>query len=1107
MPESKRATGPMLVAGLLAIIATAVTGFGGIAAAIGGWLAQPAWALALRWRRARETGGPKQWRGDAGSLLLAWGLVLLASAALLAWPLHALLRGGSLGAAMAVSAALALVLIVLWKQWPLWHALERDGGSLAARWKRLDMQEASSWRGLLAALLLVVVMVPVLLLAWPDVLADAWRWPLAGIALVLWPAAHFGLQRLRAPSPAMTAIARADFESTHEAPAAAPAPLVPGQLPTPAELYAAARTGRVEHALQLVEAGADVHAPPPAGAKDQRSLAVLAAVLPDLRLLRALIAQGVDINASGAGLTPLLAATRDSWHGRPEAVMTLLANGADPRATDAEGNTPLHHAARSSDPGVAALLRDAAAQVDVPNHEGVTPLGMACASGNWRLAKFLLERGARAHLPGAAPALLSAAGGDEDDSAGVQLLLKHRAQVNATDAAGRSALHEAALAGHPGIVEVLLAASAEASASDGEGRRPIHDAARSGRIAVVEALHAAGADIHVRDARQRGVLAHACLGEHATTGLLQRLAELGADAQQADADGQRPVDLAAEAGRWSLVAALDPDYPLPGRVQDDAREADGERPLPDRSPQSLLHEALGEDRYEGLATIARLLTPAEKGRLLLDPALLAKPQRLQWLLAHGADAEVRDGDGDTLIFAQLRRGPAALPQLRILLAHAVSPAGRGGLAAFLAAAVEAHGGAARRDDAAEQLALDLLWTGADAFATSAAGDTPLALATRLGWDRLSSELIARGADLDACDQQGMTALHLAAALGRGELLKQLVAAGAMVDIRAADGQTPLGIALSAGRRDLADWLDWRGWPLPGRALRAADLPSAAIMGDLGAVRRLLALGMPVDTADSQGCSALLRAAGGGHDAVVELLLERGANVELAASTGATALSAAVSMRHRAIVERLLAAGAPIEYRLPGGITVLMLACALGLPDMVERLLAAGADPEVRDGQGLGCLHCAALYGFGARDRLRLLALFDTLLLGGAHPDAEAGAGLTPLLLLLGARAEPGSACDEAVLMAGVERLLDERVRLDVRESRGFGPLHLSALHGLLEVTRQLLRAGADPDMRDTLNRPPRDIASMRGFVDLAAELAVTPLSGDVSMARFLRERS
>ncbi|KAG1351982.1 hypothetical protein G6F61_014677 [Rhizopus arrhizus] len=58
--------------------------------------------------------------------------------------------------------------------------------------------------------------------------------------------------------------------------------------------------------------------------------------------------------------------------------MTLLANGADSRATDSDGNTPLHHAARSSDPGVAALLRDAAAEVDALNSDGWSPLAVAC---------------------------------------------------------------------------------------------------------------------------------------------------------------------------------------------------------------------------------------------------------------------------------------------------------------------------------------------------------------------------------------------------------------------------------------------------------------------------------------------------------------------------------------------------------------------------------------------------------------------------------------------------------------------------------------------------------------------------------------------------------
>ncbi|MEG3158709.1 ankyrin repeat domain-containing protein, partial [Lysobacter zhanggongensis] len=209
-----------------------------------------------------------------------------------------------------------------------------------------------------------------------------------------------------------------------------------------------------------------------------------------------------------------------------------------------------------------------------------------------------------------------------------------------------------------------------------------------------------------------------------------------------------------------------------------------------------------------------------------------------------------------------------------------------------------------------------------------------------------------------------------------------------------------------------------------------------------------------------------------------------------------------------IVDRLLAAGADIEQRLPGDLTVLMVACALGLPDLAARLLGAGADVHAVDAQGRTAMHCAAMFGFNARERTRLVALFDTLLLANGEADINADAGgATPLLLLLGARAEPGSAADEAVLVAALEQLTDHDARLDVQDPRGFGPLHLAALHGLLRVVQWLLRAGADPDLRDGLNRSPREIAVMRGFVDIAAEFAPPgPPGGDVSMARFLRDR-
>lgn len=1105
-----RAIAIALAAGLLLTLATA---FGGLLAAVCGVLAQPAFALAVSWLQRTRTLAPslalfkRQLPGLAG----LWAAATATVAVLVSWPLAALHDSGSLAAALALSVAISVAVLALWRTWPLWHALEREDSSLPAQWQALAGRGLDSWRGLGAAAIILLLCASVVAPAWPGLLADGLRWPLAIASALLAPLLHRALQAIPIKVPVAhddAAVEATRFDPFAEA-KAAPAPLEPmAQHEWVPQLYEAARSGRVDRALQLLDAGADANALPPAESRDQRSLVVLAAVLPDLRLLRALISRGVDVNLPHRGMTPLLAATRDSWHGRPEAVMTLLANGGDPRATDAEGNTPLHHAARSSDPGVAALLRDAGADVDPLNHEGHSPLAVACQAGNWRLAKFLLERGAKVEPVDGVPVLVSAAASEDDDPAGVQLLLKYKARLDARDRQRRSALHEAALAGHADVVQALLNAGANVEPRDAAGRTPWLDAASQGHANVLEQLLTHQPDVNATDGEGHNAVLLACRAEHVSAALVRRLLELGIAADVAGSDGRRAIDHAAAAGRWSIVTLLDPSYPLPAAVSDaaaasaDAAEGGDAVPvLNDRAPLVLLREALVFGNVDGMAPLARLCSALELGGLLHDPELALQPRVVDWLLAHGAAAEVQDACGDTPMFALLSRGMDAVPTLQVLLRHGVSPAGRGGLTRLLAACVQ-HDHASR---GTEQFALELLERGADPFAASPAGDPALSLAVRLGWLKLQHWLLLNGVDREARDSHGMTALHLATALAREAALKQLLLQGASPDARAADGQTPLGVALSSGRRDLADWLDWRGWSLPLRALREADVPAAAMAGDADAVRRLINLGFPVDAVDAQGCTGLLRAAGGGHAAVVDLLLSRGAEPQHAAASGATPLSAAVSMRQTEIVAALLSAGAQLEHRLPGGVTVLMLAAALGLPDIVARLLTAGADVHAGDDQQLAPLHCAALYGFTARDRSRLLALLDTLLLAGAEPDQASAGTVTPLLLLLGARAEPGTACDEQVVLAAVERLLDEEVSLDVRDPRGFGPLHLAALHGLPLLVQRLLRAGADPEMRDAINRTPRDIAIMRGFIDVAGEFEPA-VPGVSSMARFLRDR-
>ena len=1068
---------------------------------IGPWLAQPLFALAAAWwlgsRPAGEEAG--RWFPDAVALALLWGAAGSLAVLAMAWPLPMLLQDGSLNAALGTSAAIGIALIMLWRYWPVFARAERTGGGLAAFREATNHEgDAATLSGLLIALAIATILALVLCSAWTGIVASSQLRMLLLIAqAVIAPLLHAAIHRLGRDMPRA-----AHAEAAPARIAAQPAPLKFEfeDIGDPnLRIYAAARAGRADEARVALTRGADPKRLPDADERDQRSLPVLAAVIGDLSLLRELIARGVDLNLMHAGLTPLLAATRDSWHGRVEAVTILLANGADARSADADGNTPLHHAARSSDAGVAACLLDAHAPIDTLNADGYSPLGIACEAGNWRLARFLLDRGARSeplvseHGHGQ-PALLAAASGD-DDAAGVQLLLKHKARVDARGSDQSTALMLACEAGNPEIAGVLLDAGAAVDARDDAGMTALMHAAHGGSEAVLQRLAKARPDPALVDNEGRNALAIACASEHAEPALVQVLIGMGIDPQLASKDGRRALDHALAAGRWRLVAELDPTHPLPESVAEDLAAGSNER-----GTAELLRDALAARRFERAAPLLKLgdavaLATAQ----LREFALEADLDVFDWLLARGANAEAREPGQDNVLFALLDRGGSATGALQRLLDRAVSPAGAGGLARYLHACALGEASSF----AQEQLALNLIERGADPFVASA-GTPPLHLAVRLGWLRLAERLLASGIPPDARDARGITALQLACTLGREAAVRLLVRAGASPELRTPNGETALGIALAAERSDLVAWLDWRGWRLPLRPLHATDLPAAAMVGDAGAVRRLLDLGLPINTIDSQGCTALLRASGGGQLVVVGMLLQRGADSTIAAATGATALTAAVSMRHPQIVEMLLAQGADVDRPLPGGITPLMLAAALGLPEMVSRLLTHGADLQRRDDRGLGVLHCAANYAFQARDRQRVLALLDEVLLSGAEADAPSHNGQTPLLLLLGAGHEPGVSCDEGIVIDAMEYLLNENVSLEARDHRGFTPMHLAALHGLGRVVQRLIAAGAERRPHDTLGRTPYDLALLRGYVDIASEFE--PLrSSAPPIARFLRK--
>jgi ankyrin repeat protein len=351
-----------------------------------------------------------------------------------------------------------------------------------------------------------------------------------------------------------------------------------------------------------------------------------------------------------------------------------------------------------------------------------------------------------------------------------------------------------------------------------------------------------------------------------------------------------------------------------------------------------------------------------------------RTELIKGLINRGLDINIANAQGKTPLIIAAEKGD--LNAIQLLLSAGANPAGidyadsNGKTALFKA--VQSN---------SATMVQQLLANGASATIAETKGDkmTSLIAAVRLGWAEGVKLLLASGAAnvaLEAKDAHGMTALAIAVEQANPELEQILLSAGANpagIDYADSNGKTALfravqsksaaGVQQLLAKRASATIAETKGDKM-------TPLISAVRQGWVEGVKLLLASGaanVALEAKDAHGMTALNYATEQENPEIMLLLLNAGAHnptgLDTADSNGKTALFKAVQSKAAAMVQQLLAQGANATIAETKGdkMTPLMAAINQEWVEGVKLLLASGAANlalEAKDAHGMTALNYA-----------------------------------------------------------------------------------------------------------------------------------------------------